>query len=168
VSIAVFTRILPAVALVLAVCAAPAWACSVARIARPNELVRTADLIVRARAAGYVDPSAVDSRGRPLVRFDVLEVVHGPAVERLQIRGVLTAEDDYNDKAPPYSFVRPGGRSGDCFASSYRNGGQYLLFLKHEDSGYTPYWAPLAPVNEQLRSNRDPWLVWVRRAIGDR
>jgi hypothetical protein len=30
---------------------------------------------------------------------------------------------------------------------------------------FTPYWAPLLPVNEQIRGRDDPWLLWVRREI---
>ena len=154
----------------LAVAAAPgcAWACSVPGIAGPEELVRHAGLIVRARAAGYIDKDDVDTRGRPLIRFDVLEVLQGPATEQLRIRGRLSPTDDYNDATPPYTFVRPDGRGGDCFASMYRDDAQFLLFLNGDSSGYTPYWAPLAAVNEQLRSDHDPWLIWVRAAIAKR
>jgi hypothetical protein len=30
---------------------------------------------------------------------------------------------------------------------------------------YTVYWSPLSPVNEQLRSAEDPWLLWVRQQV---
>ena len=144
------------------------WACSVAGIAGPAELVQEADLIVRATAVGYIDRQDVDDRGRRLIRFDVLEVVKGPTVQQLRIRGALSPDDDYNDRPAPYAFVRPYGRRGDCFASHYRQGGQFLLMLKPESGGYTPYWSPLAPVNEQLHSDRDPWIVWVRREVAGR
>ncbi len=151
----------------LAVAAAPGsiWACTPARMIGPEELVRTGDLVVRARAAGYVDKAEVDDRRRPLIRFDVLEVLRGPAIEQLQIRGHLSPTDDYNDAPAPYTFVRPQGRHGDCFASMSRDGGEFLLVLKKHDAGYTPYWAALAAVNEQLRPDQDPWLVWVRQTI---
>ena len=29
----------------------------------------------------------------------------------------------------------------------------------------TPYWAPLAAVNEQVRGGQDPWVAWVRRQL---
>jgi len=49
------------------------------------------------------------------------------------------------------------------FAGSYRAGAEYLLFLKKNNHGeLTVYWAPLAPVNEELHSSQDPWLIWVR------
>jgi hypothetical protein len=60
-------------------------------------------------------------------------------------------------------FVRPGGRAGSCFANSYRRDAEYLLFLKKLKGGeFTVNWAALAPVNEQIRSAEDPWLIWVR------
>jgi hypothetical protein len=31
--------------------------------------------------------------------------------------------------------------------------------------GYAVNWAPLAPVNEQLRSSDDPWVQWVRAQV---
>jgi hypothetical protein len=63
--------------------------------------------------------------------------------------------------------VRPGGRRGSCFANSYRRDAQYLLFLKKPNRGdLTVNWAALAPVNEQLRSAEDPWLIWVRQQAG--
>ena len=71
------------------------------------------------------------------IRFAVLEVLQGPVIEELRIRGRLSPTDDYNAGPPPYTFVRREGRRGDCFASSYRDGGQFLLFLKRDDAGYT-------------------------------
>src|SRR6266403_4197148 len=43
-------------------------------------------------------------------------------------------------------------------------GGQFLLMLKKRGDGeFTADWYPLAPVNEQLHSVNDPWLLWVRK-----
>jgi hypothetical protein len=156
--------VLAIVVAVLTTPGAAVWACSVSRIPDPKELVRTADLIVHARAVDYVDGNDVDERRMRLINFDVVDTLKGPATGGLRIRGMLSTADDYNDKHPPYAFVRPDGRGGDCFAHTYRRGGQFLLFLKREPNGYTPYWAALAPVNEQLRSDDDRWLAWVRRA----
>ena len=93
------------------------------------------------------DPSIMttgvpDSR----VRFTVIETVKGHAIQELVLPGYLVSTDDFNDKPAPYSFVRPGGRAGSCFANSYRRDAQYLLFLKKpKDSEFTFNWAALAP-----------------------
>jgi hypothetical protein len=58
--------------------------------------------------------------------------------ERIDLRGALVETDDFNDLQVPYKFVRPDGRSGSCFATSYREGAQYLLMLKKE----TPFAIP--------------------------
>jgi hypothetical protein len=77
--------------------------------------------------------------------------------------GYLMDSDDFNDQRPPYTFVRPGGRAGSCFANSYRSGGQFLLVLKETKGGeLTVNWYALGPMNEQLHSDHDPWLLWVR------
>jgi hypothetical protein len=93
----------------------------------------------------------------------VIERIRGPEISELILPGYLVDRDDFNDQQPPYTFVRPGGRSGSCFANSYRSGGQFLLFLKKAKAGEpTVNWYALAPVNEQLHSDDDPWLLWVR------
>jgi hypothetical protein len=92
----------------------------------------------------------------------VLEVIRGKVPADLFLDGVLVGEDDFNDETSPYDSVRSEGRRGSCFASSYRTGGQFLLLLKKRGSDFTVDWYPLAPVNEQLRSVNDPWLLWVR------
>ena len=77
--------------------------------------------------------------------------------------GYLVNSDDFNDHPPPYKFVRRGGRWGSCFANTYRSGGQFLLFLKKTKTGeFTVNWYALGPVNEQLHSDQDAWLIWVR------
>jgi hypothetical protein len=81
----------------------------------------------------------------------------------LLIEGRLVAGDDFNDQPPPYTFVRPAGRHGGCYASEYQTGAQFLLILKfHGDGSLTPYWEGLAPTNEQLHGPDDPWLKVVR------
>jgi hypothetical protein len=157
--------VLAVVVAVLTTPGAAVWACSVSRIPDPRELVRTADMIVHAQAVDYADGNDIDERGMRLIKFDVVDTLKGPATRNLRIRGILSADDDYNDQRLPYTFVRPDGRRGDCFASTYRRGGQFLLMLKRVPDGYTPYWAALAPVNEQLRSDDDRWLAWVRQAV---
>ena len=100
-----------------------------------------------------------------LIRFRILEVIRGKlSSEYLVLPGLLVATDDFNDQASPYTFVRPDGRHGNCFATSYRSGGQFLLmFKKNSDGELTVYWYALGPVNEQLHSSDDPWLLWVRK-----
>ena len=150
-------------------CAAHGYACSVSRLALNTELVKNADMIVRAKAVEYaVAPGNPSMRttGVPdsKVRFKVVERISGPEIPEVQLPGYLVDDDDFNEQTPPYTFVRPGGRSGSCFANSYRTGGEFLLFLKKTNTGeMTVNWAALAPVNEQLHSDRDPWLVWVRK-----
>jgi hypothetical protein len=55
-------------------------------------------------------------------------------------------------------------RSTQRIPNSYRQGTLYALFLtKMKMGGLTVNWSALAPVNEQMRSSDDPWLVWVRQ-----
>jgi hypothetical protein len=110
------------------------------------------------------DPN-VFTTGEPdsMIRFKVLEVIRGRMPRELILPGYLVNADDFNLRPPPYDIVRPNGLSGSCFANSYRSGGQFLLMLKKKQSGgYTVNWYALAPVNEQLHSINDPWLLWVR------
>lgn len=142
-----------------------AGACSVKEIARPQLLVEQAHAIYHVRAVGYVTPLRRLPRDRaPKIRFSVINVIKGPRpLAEVQFAGILVQADDRNDHAAPYGFVRPAGRHGMCFATEYRAGAKYLMLIK----GGTPYWARLAPTNEQLSGPNDPWLLWVkRRAAG--
>jgi hypothetical protein len=145
-----------------------AWACSVIKITSNVDLVRQADSIIRAKVMEYAKPPSdpnIWTTGVPdsEVRFEQLEVIRGADVSGLVLPGYLVQRDDFNDQQAPYSFVRPGGRAGSCFANSYRKGAEYLLFLKKMKTGaFTVNWAALAPVNEQLHSSDDSWLIWVR------
>jgi hypothetical protein len=142
--------------------------CSVTEIISNVDMVTAADAVVRARAIEYAslpsDPN-IRTTGVPdsRVRFKLIEIIHGQRISNLTLPGYVVQADDFNDQPAPYTFVRPGGRSGSCFANSYREGAEFLLFLKKtEDGAFTVNWAPLAPVNEQLHSADDPWVVWVR------
>jgi hypothetical protein len=90
----------------------------------------------------------------------------------IEFNGVLEDRDDPNDEPVPYTFVRRGGRHGNCFALGYRLGAQYLLLLKRAEhpayaqrSELTPYWAPLAATNEQVFGQADRWLRWVEQEL---
>jgi hypothetical protein len=152
------------------VCPVDAYPCKTARSVSRLEMVREADAIVRVIAENYtVAPKApISSTGFDVqtdsrIRFKVLEVVRGKVPGDLVLPGVLVGTDDFNDQTSPYNSVRSDGRRGSCFASSYRSGGQFLLMLKKSGDEFTVGWYPLAPVNEQLRSVNDPWLLWVRK-----
>jgi len=143
--------------------------CTVSGIISNVELVKAADAVVRAKVVEYVRPPndpSIWTTGVPdsRVRFKVIETVRGQTIQDLVLPGYIVSADDYNDKPAPYTFVRPGGRHGSCFANSYRRDAEYLLFLKKskQERDLTVNWAALAPVNEQLRSAEDPWLIWVR------
>jgi hypothetical protein len=139
----------------------------------PESMVARADLIVCARAVDYSQLPRGFGRtsGRPesVVHFRIEQVVTGRHVPTdLDLPGYLDGPDDYNELPVPYHFVRRGGRSGSCFANTYRQGGDYLLVLKLVENEYTTDWYALGPTNEQLHSADDPWLQWVRRQVGPR
>lgn len=135
----------------------------------------SADVIVRARADSMT--SASEERRRYAVATDVhftaLEVVTGVPPAELKFAGELVDADDYNNGAVPYRMVRPSGQRGSCFTYEYRAGAEYLLILRNaphaipliagaETPRLNPYWAPLAPLNEQVRGDDDPWVQWVK------
>jgi hypothetical protein len=136
-----------------------------------SELFDNADVIIRATAVQYAKPPDnpnMKTSGEPdsTVQFKVEEILRGKDLpDRIVLNGYLSDKDDYNDMAVPYTFVRPNGRRGSCFANTYRQGGQFLLFLKKSDKTYTPNISALGPTNEQLRSENDPWLEWVKNHL---
>ena len=98
------------------------------------------------------------------IQFDVIETLKGRVVGTLMIRGVLSDRDDFNEAGANQNQARPGA-GGPCYAYSYRRGAKYLLMLRNTPEALTPYWSPLSRVNDQLRSDDDPWLAWVRRRL---
>jgi hypothetical protein len=160
-----------------------ALACTVGRtttgIGIPMEVVANAEVILRVTALGYaLDPSvpsiSISRVPNSTVRFRLEEIVKGAyAQKEIVLPGYLSDRDDWNDRPAPYDFIRPGGRHGNCFADTYRQGGQFLLALKRNtapslftvNTEMTVNWYALGPVNEQLRSERDPWLLWVRAQV---
>ena len=146
--------------------------CTVTGLISPQEMVRSADAIVRATAVEYAKPPAkpnVWTTGVPdsRVRFRTVEVLKGTGIPSLiELPGYIVEEDDFNEGKIPYTFVRPGGRLGSCFANSYRQKAQFLLVLKKQADGtFTVNWFALGPVNEQLRADNDPWLEWIRAEV---
>jgi hypothetical protein len=146
--------------------------CKVSEVLTPEQLIVQATSIVVAVPMEYEKkPKSPDEFGS--IRFDIKTVLKGePSMKQVTIEGVLTDKDDFNEGTVPYSSVRPSGKQGSCYAYSYKDGASYLLFLneqkgsdEHKMKEPSPYWAPLSPVNEQLKSMDDPWLQWVENAI---
>lgn len=141
----------------------PSQACSVKRIRSAAEITADAEQIVRVEAVKQL-PAAAD-RARNEVMFKVLEVLKGRLPDgstTLTLPGQTNQYDGPNDAKPPYDFVRPGGRHGNCHAGDYKLGRQFLLFLK---SGTTS-WTPLSATNEEVSGADDPWVLWVRQRLG--
>lgn len=148
-----------------------------------RSMVRSSDAVVRATAMGpdSIPPAAADDRldelfpgfhphYYPAVRFKVDEVIHGTRVPGfLRLQGGTDSTDDYNDQPVPYTFVRPSGRHGSCYAFGYRIDAHYLLLLRRDTANR---WhlrrVALAPVNEQVHGPNDAWVRWVRALFADR
>ena len=165
--------------LILAISPASTYRCSVRtlrenpegyfyQLAAIRRIVADAEVIARVTAIDSARGESLQS-SRSMsgsVVFRVEEVLRGSrTLDTLRLPGRLVSHDDFNTGAVPYRMVRSAGQRGDCYATEYRRGAEYLLLLKSDRRGLSPWWAPLAPVNEQLRGARDAWLVWVRREI---
>jgi len=138
-----------------------------------------AEYIVRATALVYSQPPTnpnLRTTGVPAskVAFRVEEILKGDSLgSPIEPNGYLTDKDDFNDHPVPYNFVRRNGRAGSCFANEYKQGAQYLLFLKSSShvqwpgvtTSYTVDIDALAPVNEQLHSSDDPWVYYIKGLI---
>ena len=153
--------------------AAPAWPCSVVG-GRPSaaDLVRMATVIVRARADRLADAPGVEGTlggSTTQVHFTVVDVLKGRLPGRtIEFNGTLFDRNDPNDRPVPYDFIRPGGRGGNCFALSYKPGGEYLLLLRRDKYSAQPkelaLLGALDPTNEQLfGGTNDPWFTWAPR-----
>jgi hypothetical protein len=155
---------IPSAAVAAVLCVpALAWPCYGRHEATPATLVQEADAIVLAVARRGPE-------GRPTprstVHFVIQERLKGDVGPELRLPGYLTTADDFNDRLVPYDIVRPGGRQGSCYATAYKKGGTFLLLLERGANGrLTTQWAALQPVNEQIRGEDDPWLLWVRDRI---
>lgn len=156
----------------IAVCALGAVSPVQACLARPFTFkdLFAAEVIVRATAVRRVAPAAPSSdimaAAYSGVEFKVEEVLRGADVPAgIALAGSLVDFDDLNETPVPYKLVRKGGRGGSCYAHTYKQGAQFLLFLKKTAGGYTSDISPLGPTNEQLRSETDPWLLWVKARL---
>lgn len=130
-------------------------------------LIADATVIVRARAVGAdSSPSSGATVSAARVRFERLEILKATDSVPLFLMvnpAALIDQDEFNPRPVPYAIVRPSGLRGTCYATTYRRGAEYLLFMSRQADGIlTPYWAPLMPTNEQLHGATDPWLLWVR------
>jgi hypothetical protein len=146
-----------------------AFACVTTRpVPSPVDLVRAADVIVRATAVAYqgttTEKYGANLEPQTRIGFEVREVIRGSGVsDVIVLPGFLVEKDDFSDAPVPRTMVRWGGRTGNCYADDYQRGGQFLLFLRRASNGaYSARWSPLAPINEQLLGDDDPWLNWVR------
>jgi hypothetical protein len=130
-----------------------------------ERFVDEADVILLAVAVGVEDgarPAAMGSK----VRFRTKQVLSGELeIGDLVFSGDIVEHSDFNHESVPYQMVRPSGQRGECYASEYRIDGEYLFLLKENQGVLTPYWAPLAPTNEEIRGQQDPWVTWVRNRL---
>lgn len=145
-----------------------------------EDFVRSSDLVVRVRADSTVrNPAGATPYHHSRVHFTVLEVLHGVTPADLWVHGRFVEHDDFNPLRVPYRMVRPSGQRGGCFTDEYRRGAEYVLLMRQlphviplisevEEVTLNPYWAALAPLNEQVRGRDDPWVRWVRVTLGDR
>ncbi len=138
-----------------------------------------AEYIVRATAVEYSEPpDNPDSRtsGIPAskVIFKIEEILKGDSLKgTIDLNGYLSNKDEFNDHPVPYNFVRQSGRAGSCYTNTYKQGAQFLLFLKSSDhvkwpgitTPFTVNIDPLAPVNEELHSPDDPWVYYIKGLI---
>jgi hypothetical protein len=136
-----------------------------------DELFDNAEVIIRVTAIQYAkppdDPNIITT-GEPdsTIEFKVEEKLRGKDVpDTIILKGYLSDRDDFNEMPVPYMFVRRLGRSGSCFANTYKEGVQFLLFLKKTKDGYTSNISALGPTNEQLHPDKDEWLIWVRKHL---
>jgi hypothetical protein len=127
-------------------------------------------VVVRATAIGRVPAPG----GSPVryMSFAVVEVIRGTAPDTLAFMGAEDWRDSFREgedaRIPYLSYFR--WYAGDCIASMYRPGAEYLLLLAPDpyDGSLHPCWQMLAPTNEQIRGADDPWVVWVRRTLAER
>lgn len=139
------------------------WACS-AQVIPVDAMVEGSDVIVRARVVSSTPDQGNDWGS---IQLEVLDVLKGDWKG-----GPLVVEGEIRDYPPrpsphpvPYDMLdcsRAAG-CGGCFAYDYKEGAEYLLFLKEGN----PYWAPLSPTNEEVSGLDDPWVLWVKNVLAE-
>lgn len=150
-----------------------------AEMTAPIELVRRAEVIVKARVEALsphpgVNPVATLAGSRTQVQFRIEAVLKGTiSVARIAFNGWLESRDERNGGSVPYASARHSG-DASCFPMGYRADGVYLLFLARsahrayaQPDALTPYWAPLAPANEQVFGPNDAWEAWTRMQVAN-
>ena len=149
--------------------------------ARPfwrGDMVAESDAIVigtavREFAPGDPEASLGPARGLseiwPLVEFHVGEVLKGTDVpDTVVLWGTLTDTDNFNRDPVPYPRSAQRQRRTHIKPDRYARGQRFLLFLDRETddttgrSYFIVQYDGHAPNSEQLRSDQDPWLLWVR------
>ena len=132
--------------------------------------VTESEVIVRAKAIGIGPAQDLPLFGRAMdksIEFEILEVLKGDRDHsRLFVPGDSTSNNNFNSGVVPYRIVRSAGQRGNCIATSYKIGGEYLLLLRSQEGVLNPYWAPLAPLNEQINGRDDAWVNWIREQVG--
>lgn len=140
-------------------------------VARTRRIVRNAEVVVRAVMVGSATGKTLKPWDADTLAFEVREVLKGENVpDTLPIPGVIVDWDDVQEDTVPYRSHRIMYSGGECITSFYKLGTEYLLLLNRMPevprlAGLTPYWAILAPTNEQIRGPDDPWVAWVRATL---
>lgn len=142
--------------------ATSAMACSVSsEYVRPTnfELVQLADAIVVARAI-----SASGDADDYSVRFEVRQVMKGEAPQSFEGFGALgrVGPSDRNTLGEPH----PEAFMGPCVRSTFRRGGDYVIFMQRDRSGVlSPVRYPFARVNEDYGGENSLWVKTIRRYL---
>jgi hypothetical protein len=96
-----------------------------------EQFVDSADVVVRARAveAGpTLEKRMLLSETGHTVRFKAIELIRqDTTLDEFVVYGDLENIDDYNSRPVPYQLVRSGGQHGNCRATQYRVGAEYLF-----------------------------------------
>ena len=151
---------------------APGYPCDVVAGAGsyPFDYIDKTDAILLVKAIAYTGPARdpeYDRDGVPKsrVRFSVLETLKGPWIAEVVLPGFLNDVDDIDTDRALAGIIR----SPSCYRDMYRQGGTFLLLLRHvADGEYTTRFAALRPTNEQVRPLDDPWVRFVRRRLQTR
>jgi len=99
-----------------------------------------------------------------LLEFEVVESIVGSFEpgDRLLTFGQVHFYFGASDGAIP--LVEPRGEPGACYATDYKLGATYALLL----FGDVLHRYSLVPVNEEVFSAVDPWVLWLRKEASQR